>query len=119
MYCKNPSPYVSATSLLNAILCYIKAIVTTSGGTSTVNVAFATGQQAFSITTVAASGSVAAGAKTVEFHPSVDFTGTIDGVAYSGADWQVLGPFTADTGGTLDAIPYTVTAGSMNILKTV
>lgn len=119
MSCKIPSPSVTPQALLNAILCLIRKLVTTSGGTSSINVDFAGGEQAFSIITVSTSGSVAAGAKTVEFHPSVDFTGTIDGATYAGATWQVLGPFTSDIGGTLDAIPYTVTAGTLNILKTV
>lgn len=63
--------------------------------------------------------SVAAGARRIEFLLDSDFEGTIDGVAFSGADDYSVGPFVADGGNTLDAIDYEITAGGLRILKVV
>lgn len=46
---------------------------------------------------------------------STNFTGTILGVAYSGAT-DAVQPFEAPHGETLEAITYTVTAGSIRIV---
>ncbi len=64
------------------------------------------------------SGTVTAGASSVTFLPSSDFTGTIDGISYPGTDWQVI-PFTAAVGKTLPAIAYTRSAGTLNIVRLV
>lgn len=67
-------------------------------------------------TTVSSSGSVAAGARSATLITSGDFAGTIltDTAQASGSY-----TFTASAGNTLAAIAYTVTSGSIEILKTV
>ncbi len=74
--------------------------------------------QTLTSTAAVASGSVTAGASSVTFLPSSDFTGTIDGISYPGTDWQVV-PFSAAVGKTLPAIAYTRSAGTLNIIKLV
>lgn len=102
-----------ANSLTDEILSpqrYLKEILKfmmgSSGATQTVT-----------ITTLSANGTVAAGATSVEFHPSSDFVGTIADVAYTGAAWQVVGPFTAMPGKLLAAITVTRSAGSVNVIR--
>jgi hypothetical protein len=62
-----------------------------------------------------ASGSVTAGARALTFIFSADFTGTMDGGAVSGASLESFNYF-VPAGCTLPAIPYTVTAGSLQYL---
>lgn len=69
------------------------------------------------ITPISTNGTVSAGATSVEFHPSPDFVGTIAGVAYTGAAWQVIGPFTAGPSKLLAAIAVTCSAGSINVIR--
>ncbi|MEO7099101.1 MAG: hypothetical protein ABI162_07045 [Luteolibacter sp.] len=71
------------------------------------------GSQPFAVSATA-SGSVAAGTFQVTFIPSTSFTGTIMGVAFVAAD----APFTlrANAPNGLQAIPYTVTAGTLRIV---
>jgi hypothetical protein len=63
---------------------------------------------------VTTSGSVTAGKQSVQFVPSSDFTGTLLSAAWPGTNapigFSVTGPE------TIDAIAYTVTAGSLTIL---
>lgn len=73
--------------------------------------------QTLTVNTLTESGTVAAGATSVEFHPSSSFIGEIDGVPYTGAAWQVIGPFTAASGKVLEAIEVTLTAGTINVIK--
>jgi hypothetical protein len=73
--------------------------------------------QSFGITSHVLDTTVAAGATLVEFHLSSDFTGTIDGVSYSGADWVTIGPFVASPGNTLDAIAVVRTTGTIKIVR--
>lgn len=69
-----------------------------------------------SITSVNASGSVAAGAKSITFIFSLDFTGTVAGGAFTGAaDTSIT--ITAPGADTLSAVAYTVTAGSIRIVE--
>jgi hypothetical protein len=58
------------------------------------------------------SGTVAAGFTSVSFLPLTGFTGTIDGAT---VDANSAINFEADAGAVLEAIPYTVTAGSLTI----
>lgn len=71
------------------------------------------------ITRVTSSGAspVVAGARSVTFVFSTDFVGTILAVAYTGAIQSIT--LTAPGNDTLAAIAYTVTAGSMDIIKLV
>ena len=64
------------------------------------------------------SGTVAAGAKVVEFIFSSSFTGTVLGVAFAGAT-DSSEKFTAPGNDTLGAIVYTVTAGSVRIMTII
>jgi hypothetical protein len=86
-------------------------------GAINVNTSGAGGEQTFAITSHVLDTTITAGATLVEFHLSSDFTGSIDGVAYSGADWVSIGPFVAAPGSTLDAIPVVRTAGTIKIVK--
>lgn len=72
-------------------------------------------QRAPTITTASASGSIAAGSRKNTLIFSGDFTGSVLGVAFSGA---VDGSLTIDapSGDTLAAIAYIVTAGSIRII---
>ncbi len=63
---------------------------------------------------VSASGSVTAGAQSVQFVPSSDFTGTLLGAAWPGGNNPVQ--FAANGNDTLGAIVYTRAAGSLTIL---
>jgi len=74
------------------------------------------GVQVLTSVTDGSSGSVAAGATSVSFKTSVAFTGTINGITRTFSN-QYL--FQAAAGKTLPAIPYTVTAGSIDIDKLV
>lgn len=66
--------------------------------------------------TVSLSGSVVAGARSVLFITSSDFAGSIAGVT-RGADESLS--FSSQTGNSLSAIPYTRSAGSIDIYKIV
>lgn len=64
------------------------------------------------------SGSVPARTKQVTFIFSATFTGTIAGSAFAGwAGADVPLTITAPDGDTLDAIPYTVTTGTLKIVR--
>lgn len=67
------------------------------------------------ITSVTSSGTVAAGARNVTFVFSSTFTGSILGVAYAGSS-DASQTISAGSADALDAIAYTVTAGSMRIV---
>lgn len=69
-----------------------------------------------SITAAVASGSVAAGAKSVSFSSSSDFIGTILGISFPANMSQ---GFSAEFGKILAAIPYTVSAGTLVITKVI
>lgn len=73
-------------------------------------------QRTVAIATVSTSGSVAAGARSVEFLFSSDFAGTVDGETFAGATDYSLGPLVAPQGDTLGAIAYTRSAGSIRIV---
>jgi len=74
-------------------------------------------QRTLAISSVTSSGTVAAGAKDVEFIFSPDFVGTVLTVAFTGAaDTSVR--FSAPSTDTLGAIAYTRTAGTIRI-KTI
>jgi hypothetical protein len=67
------------------------------------------------ITTVSASGSVGAGARSVTFVFSSDFSGTVLGATFAGsADSSIT--IAAPSGDMLEAITYTRSAGSIRIL---
>lgn len=66
--------------------------------------------------TATTSGSVATGARKVEFLLSADFAGTIAGVTFSGAN-DAYKAF-SDVGGIQPAIAYTISAGNLRIFVT-
>lgn len=66
---------------------------------------------------VSSSGTVAPGAVRVEFLLSSDFTGTIAGVTFTGSA-DSYKAFEDRTGGTLPAIAYTITGGSIRLFVT-
>lgn len=73
-------------------------------------------QRALTSSNKTAGGSVAAGAVGVQFILSSDFAGTINGNSYSGATsafWSP--PPLVNPGDTYPAIPYTISAGSINL----
>lgn len=70
-----------------------------------------------SIQTVTNSGSVSAGAQSVEFILSTDFAGTICGETFSGADDYSVPFEVKDNRDNLPEIPYTISAGSLRIKK--
>jgi hypothetical protein len=80
--------------------------VTLSGG----------GAQVLTSSIEVAGGSVTAGAAVVSFVTSVGFTGTINGIARTASTQYV---FEASPSKTLPAIPYTITAGSIELDKLV
>lgn len=67
-------------------------------------------------TTATTSGTITAGARALLFVFSSDFTGTISGVAWSGATDASYSP-PVQTGDTFAAITYTVTTGSVRIIQ--
>lgn len=71
-----------------------------------------------SVSSLAADGSVAAGARSVTFIFSSDFTGTIAGGAFAGATDASV-DFVGPLGSTLGAIAVTVSAGTVRIAKVV
>lgn len=71
-----------------------------------------------SVETGSTNSPVAAGAKSVIFGFSSDFTGTIAGAAVNPAQFGSI-PFIAPDKDTLGSIAYTVTAGSLLITKIV
>jgi hypothetical protein len=68
------------------------------------------------ISSASTSGSVTAGARKITFIFSSDFTGTVLGVAFTGANDTYVN-IDAPGNDTLTAVAYTVTAGSVRILK--
>ena len=66
---------------------------------------------------VNSSGSVASGANMVLFETDADFVGTINGIARVGS--FVYPPFNAGLNNTLPAIAYTISAGTLNIDRTI
>jgi hypothetical protein len=77
----------------------------TSGGIATPTIA-----------SVTESGTIAAGAKSLTFVFSQDFTGTVLGVAFVGTTDSRIS-LDAPAGETLTAVVYTVTAGSFRLIK--
>ena len=69
----------------------------------------------YALTVVSTSGSIAAGARYVEFIFTANFTGTIKTVAFAGANDAVYSLPILPGVQTYPAIPYTVTAGSMRM----
>lgn len=67
-----------------------------------------------SITTANIGGTIAAGSRAVLFSFSADFTGTIQGGAFTGASNSFR--LAAPTGTKFSAISYTVTAGTIQIV---
>lgn len=65
---------------------------------------------------VTTSGTFAEGAKSVALAISTDFSGTILGAPFSGATQGGL-DYTTDGADTIDAIPYTISAGSIYIIS--
>lgn len=112
--CKPPSPSITIPFLLNAIRCGIDALLLAITGGIPAAV-----ERVASAAVVTSSGSVAAGAQSVGFLLSADFTGTIAGASTPGTNYTVVGPFVAKGADTLGAIAYVVTTGSLTILKTV
>lgn len=96
-----------ATSLLTVIAAGILNAATTPSGSPEATLAGSN---------KTASGSISAGKQSVTFMPSSDFVGTIAGVSFPGASWQVV-PFQAPFGKTLPAIAYTISAGSLNVIE--
>lgn len=76
----------------------------------------ATAQRTATTTLAVADGSSAAGARSVIFGVSSDFSGTIDGIAVDPAQFASV-PYVAPDGDTLDAVAYTVAAGSLLIVR--
>lgn len=68
------------------------------------------------ITTATTSGTVAAGCRQVIFIFSADFTGTVLGATFAGANDSSVA-MAAQTGDALTAIVYTVTAGNIRIVQ--
>ncbi len=117
--CSQSSPLRDPLSIFRAILCIIERF---AAGTLSMPVTVTPPEpviQTVSITTMSASGTVAAGATSLEFHPSSDFVGTIAGVSYPGATWAIVGPIVASSGNKLGAVSITRSAGSINVLKVV
>ena len=73
------------------------------------------GTVAPTITLVAESGTIPAGAKSLTFIFSSDFAGTVLGVAFAGGADSTIS-LTAPVGDTLTAVVYTVSAGSYRLI---
>jgi hypothetical protein len=67
------------------------------------------------VSVASSSGNVSSGAKQVTFTFQAGFSGTVGGQAYTSASSPVV--IAAPVNGTLAAIPYTVTAGSVQIVS--
>ncbi len=113
--CKNPPSNLTPQWFLNQILCLLRGLVSPGGA----NVALPSGTQEISVTTHEANYIVPAGATFVEVHLSADFEGGINEVPYTGAAWQVIGPFVATPGKTLGSFGVDWTAGSFNVITIV
>lgn len=85
--------------------------ITASGTVAAVSPTTALTLVSSSVTT---GGSVAAGAYSVVFETSGDFSGTIDGIRFLGNGFL---PIDGGGRGTLPAIPYTINAGTLYIRK--
>ena len=85
--------------------------VTVSGN---VTVSSATTALSISASSVTSSGTVTAGAQTVLFETSSDFTGTINGITFLANGFLSYPPVPDHT---WPAIPYVVTTGTLNIRK--
>lgn len=75
-------------------------------------------QRSVTSSSVNTGGTVAAGAYSITFIFSSDYTGNVDGVAYDGANDATI-TVTAPGSDTLDAVAYTVTTGTLRIVKVV
>ncbi len=73
------------------------------------------GQRTPEGTTVTTSGTVTQGCRKLTFIFSTNFTGTVLGVTYSGANDASIS-YDAPTGDIIKAVPYTVTAGNIRII---
>lgn len=92
------------TEIKNTIKSVGQLIVTEIGGGGSLTSVTVTS------TSVNASSSVAAGARSATFTTSADFVGTINGIA---RDIQVSYTFNPTTGCILPTINYTITGGSI------
>lgn len=81
-----------------------------------VPVSISGGAQVLTSSTEVAGGTVLAGATVVSLRTSIGYTGTINGVTRIASNQYI---FEAAAGKTLPAIPYTITAGSIDIDKLV
>ena len=72
--------------------------------------------QTITVNTLESSGTTPTGAVSIELHLSPNFVGAINEIPYSGADWQVLGPFVASPGKTLLPLSIDRSAGSVNVI---
>lgn len=82
--------------------------------TPTVVATFPSSNLTLTSSSVTTGGTVSAGSKSVLFETSDDYTGNIDGVS---ADAGASYPFSSGDAGTLPAIVYTVSTGSIRIRK--
>ena len=67
------------------------------------------------ISSLTGTGTIAAGHRSIEIIFSADFTGTIDSVAFAGANDDFIS-FQAPGDDVLDAIAYVVTTGSIRVV---
>jgi len=79
---------------------------------SSVSVVLSSGVQTLNSVVTVASGTLAAGKKSVKFTTSNNFVGTINGVSRE-ANRAISA--SADAGKTLDSIPYTISSGNITI----
>lgn len=108
--CGTPPEEDVSLELIGEVLASLVANGTISVGDSTTLV------DTPSITAAIASGSVAAGAKSVSFTSSSDFVGTLLGVTFPA---NVSQGFSAQNGHKLSAIAFTMSAGTLYIAKVI
>jgi len=87
-------------------------------GTITATVSGAGTQRTQTITLLTTSGTIAAGARGLTLIFSTDFTGTVGGVAFNGANDSSF-TFPIPSGDTIGAVSYVVTTGSIRAVKVV
>ena len=73
-------------------------------------------EKTFTNSVVTTSGSVAAGASMVTMITSADYTGTILGATGTASTTYTFNP---GSGNTISSLSYTITAGSIQIFKTI
>lgn len=73
-------------------------------------------QRTVTSSSVTTSGTVTAGAYSITFIFSSDFTGSVDAVAYDGANDSSV-TVQAPASDTLEAVAYVVTTGTLRIIK--